>query len=107
MLLLYIHAFNNVSCASSLSPLFPGTNELDQVDKIHDVLGTPDSSVLQKFKPYVFQSHLFIIFPKMFHSMSAPQYLLRLTLSMFFVKNKLRSITWKYIKIVCKFLLQT
>ncbi|XP_031436849.1 MAPK/MAK/MRK overlapping kinase isoform X2 [Clupea harengus] len=34
----------------SLSPLFPGTNELDQVDKIHDVLGTPDSGVLQKFK---------------------------------------------------------
>ncbi|KAL2099285.1 hypothetical protein ACEWY4_005765 [Coilia grayii] len=34
----------------SLSPLFPGTNEIDQVDKIHDVLGTPDSTVLQKFK---------------------------------------------------------
>ncbi|XP_067336680.1 MAPK/MAK/MRK overlapping kinase-like isoform X1 [Channa argus] len=34
----------------SLNPLFPGTNELDQVAKIHDVLGTPDRSVLQKFK---------------------------------------------------------
>ncbi|KAI3367190.1 hypothetical protein L3Q82_008244 [Scortum barcoo] len=34
----------------SLSPLFPGTNELDQVAKIHDVLGTPDQSILQKFK---------------------------------------------------------
>uniref|UniRef100_A0A8C8EM80 Protein kinase domain-containing protein n=1 Tax=Oncorhynchus tshawytscha TaxID=74940 RepID=A0A8C8EM80_ONCTS len=34
----------------SLSPLFPGTNELDQVTKIHDVLGTPDSSLLQKFR---------------------------------------------------------
>uniref|UniRef100_A0AAY5K4J5 mitogen-activated protein kinase n=1 Tax=Esox lucius TaxID=8010 RepID=A0AAY5K4J5_ESOLU len=34
----------------SFSPLFPGTNELDQVTKIHDVLGTPDSSLLQKFK---------------------------------------------------------
>ncbi|KAF7656626.1 hypothetical protein LDENG_00038730 [Lucifuga dentata] len=34
----------------SLSPLFPGTNELDQVAKIHDVLGTPDQSLLQKFK---------------------------------------------------------
>ncbi|KAL0969616.1 hypothetical protein UPYG_G00229870 [Umbra pygmaea] len=34
----------------SLSPLFPGTNELDQMTKIHDVLGTPDSSLLQKFK---------------------------------------------------------
>ena len=37
----------------SLSPLFPGTNELDQVTKIHDVLGTPDSSLLQKFRQYV------------------------------------------------------
>ncbi|KAM9466870.1 MAPK/MAK/MRK overlapping kinase isoform 3-T3 [Clarias gariepinus] len=34
----------------SLSPLFPGTNEVDQLSKIHDVLGTPDSTVLQKFK---------------------------------------------------------
>ncbi|XP_067099176.1 MAPK/MAK/MRK overlapping kinase-like [Osmerus mordax] len=34
----------------SLKPLFPGTNELDQVAKIHEVLGTPDSSLLQKFK---------------------------------------------------------
>ncbi|XP_030641178.1 MAPK/MAK/MRK overlapping kinase [Chanos chanos] len=35
----------------SLTPLFPGSNELDQVTKIHDVLGTPDRSVLQRFKP--------------------------------------------------------
>ncbi|XP_035465285.1 MAPK/MAK/MRK overlapping kinase isoform X1 [Scophthalmus maximus] len=34
----------------SLNPLFPGVNELDQVAKIHDVLGTPDQSLLQKFK---------------------------------------------------------
>ncbi|MFT7817325.1 MAPK/MAK/MRK overlapping kinase isoform X2 [Arapaima gigas] len=34
----------------SLSPLFPGTNELDQVSKIHNILGTPDSSLLHKFK---------------------------------------------------------
>ncbi|XP_016891988.1 MAPK/MAK/MRK overlapping kinase isoform X2 [Cynoglossus semilaevis] len=34
----------------SLNPLFPGANELDQVAKIHDVLGTPDQGVLQKFK---------------------------------------------------------
>ncbi|XP_068573925.1 MAPK/MAK/MRK overlapping kinase-like isoform X2 [Cebidichthys violaceus] len=34
----------------SLSPLFPGTNELDQVAKIHDVLGTPDLSIFQKLK---------------------------------------------------------
>ncbi|XP_023684127.1 MAPK/MAK/MRK overlapping kinase isoform X2 [Paramormyrops kingsleyae] len=34
----------------SLNPLFPGTNELDQVSKIHEVLGTPDPSLLYKFK---------------------------------------------------------
>ncbi|XP_058605984.1 MAPK/MAK/MRK overlapping kinase-like isoform X2 [Onychostoma macrolepis] len=34
----------------SLSPLFPGRNELDQVNKIHEVLGTPDTTLLQKFK---------------------------------------------------------
>ncbi|XP_056152366.1 MAPK/MAK/MRK overlapping kinase-like [Lampris incognitus] len=34
----------------SLKPSVPGTNELDQVAKIHDVLGTPDCSLLQKFK---------------------------------------------------------
>lgn len=38
------------TCVYSLNPLFPGTNEVDQVAKIHDVLGTPDQSVLQKFK---------------------------------------------------------
>ncbi|KAK7141810.1 hypothetical protein R3I94_011486 [Phoxinus phoxinus] len=34
----------------SLSPLFPGRNELDQVNKIHEVLGSPDGTLLQKFK---------------------------------------------------------
>lgn len=38
----------------SLNPLFPGANEVDQASKIHDVLGTPDQSVLQKFKQYAF-----------------------------------------------------
>ncbi|XP_075048586.1 MAPK/MAK/MRK overlapping kinase isoform X3 [Mixophyes fleayi] len=34
----------------SLRPLFPGTDEVDQISKIHDVLGTPASAVLRKFK---------------------------------------------------------
>ncbi|XP_077394719.1 MAPK/MAK/MRK overlapping kinase isoform X1 [Festucalex cinctus] len=34
----------------SLNPLFPGSNELDQIGKIHDVLGTPEQCVLRKFK---------------------------------------------------------
>lgn len=31
-------------------PLFPGSNEVDQVQKIHSVLGTPSPEVLSKFK---------------------------------------------------------
>jgi len=31
-------------------PLFPGKNEVDQVHKIHGVLGTPPSHVLEKFR---------------------------------------------------------
>ncbi|CAH1792535.1 unnamed protein product [Owenia fusiformis] len=34
----------------SLHPLFPGSNEVDQIAKIHDVLGTPDPSVLNKLR---------------------------------------------------------
>ncbi len=30
--------------------LFPGSNELDQISKIHDVLGTPSPSTLDKFQ---------------------------------------------------------
>jgi renal tumor antigen len=31
-------------------PLFPGANELDQIDKIHDIMGTPDPALLERFK---------------------------------------------------------
>nr|XP_045009858.1 MAPK/MAK/MRK overlapping kinase isoform X7 [Jaculus jaculus] len=34
----------------SLQPLFPGENELDQISKIHDVIGTPAQKTLIKFK---------------------------------------------------------
>lgn len=33
----------------ALRPLFPGTNELDQINKIHDVIGTPSVATLEKF----------------------------------------------------------
>jgi len=33
----------------ALFPLFPGNNELDQIHKIHNILGTPDEVLLQKF----------------------------------------------------------
>lgn len=34
----------------TFSPLFPGDNELDQLDKIHEILGTPSKMILAKFK---------------------------------------------------------
>jgi len=34
----------------TLNPLFPGENELDQLYKIHDVIGTPTLRILNKFK---------------------------------------------------------
>lgn len=34
----------------TLRPLFPGTNELDQINKIHEILGSPSSSILDKFQ---------------------------------------------------------
>ncbi|XP_011369241.1 MAPK/MAK/MRK overlapping kinase isoform X1 [Pteropus medius] len=35
---------------ASLQPLFPGANELDQIAKIHEVIGTPAEKTLIKFK---------------------------------------------------------
>ena len=45
----------------SLFPLFPGDNELDQVHKIHNILGTPDDNLLNKFKKYA--THMEFDFP--------------------------------------------
>jgi hypothetical protein len=36
----------------ALFPLFPGTNELDQIERIHNIVGTPPPAVLAKFKKY-------------------------------------------------------
>ncbi|EDQ85231.1 uncharacterized protein MONBRDRAFT_34399 [Monosiga brevicollis MX1] len=33
-----------------LYPLFPGANELDQINKIHDIMGTPPSHVMAKIR---------------------------------------------------------
>ncbi|NXT54929.1 MOK kinase, partial [Pluvianellus socialis] len=35
---------------TSFQPLFPGSNELDQISKIHDVIGTPANKTLNKLK---------------------------------------------------------
>eukprot|EP00047_Mylnosiga_fluctuans_P013142 m.29710 g.29710 ORF g.29710 m.29710 type:complete len:418 (+) comp4691_c0_seq1:60-1313(+) len=34
----------------SLYPLFPGSNELDQIGKIHDILGTPTPALMAKIR---------------------------------------------------------
>ncbi len=35
---------------TSLYPLFPGTNEVDQINRIHKIVGTPSKEVLEKLK---------------------------------------------------------
>jgi renal tumor antigen len=33
----------------ALYPLFPGNDELDQINKIHNIVGTPEETLLAKF----------------------------------------------------------
>lgn len=47
---------------TSLYPLFPGQNELDQINRIHKVLGTPGAEILNKFKSKG-ASHISFDFP--------------------------------------------
>lgn len=48
---------------TSLYPLFPGSNEVDQISRIHKVLGTPSQEILQKFKAKG-ASHISFDFPQ-------------------------------------------
>lgn len=45
----------------ALYPLFPGTDEKDQIERIHAIIGTPPSEVLAKFQRY--SSHIDYKFP--------------------------------------------
>lgn len=45
----------------SLHPLFPGSNELDQITRIHNVLGTPTPELLNKFRK---SKHMDFNFPE-------------------------------------------
>jgi len=47
---------------TSLYPLFPGSNEIDQVNRIHKVLGTPTPEILTKFRSKG-TSHISLDFP--------------------------------------------
>ena len=44
----------------SLFPIFPGDNELDQIGKIQNILGSPTSEVVSMFKKY-FNIHYIIL----------------------------------------------
>ena len=46
----------------SLYPLFPGNNELDQVHKIHNIMGTPDAKLLEDFQKHA--THMEFDFPE-------------------------------------------
>mmetsp|Transcript_8155 Transcript_8155/g.19150 ORF Transcript_8155/g.19150 Transcript_8155/m.19150 type:complete len:556 (-) Transcript_8155:120-1787(-) len=46
----------------ALFPLFPGQNEMDQIQKIHNILGTPNPELLAKFKRNA--SHMDFNFPE-------------------------------------------
>lgn len=46
----------------SLSPLFPGKNELDQINRIHNILGTPTPSVVNKIRKD--SQHMKLDFPE-------------------------------------------
>ena len=45
----------------ALYPLFPGTCETDQIDRIHNIIGTPPESVLKKFQENA--THIDFSFP--------------------------------------------
>lgn len=47
---------------TALFPLFPGSNELDQVHRIHNVLGSPPPEVLDRLKKH--GNHMDFDFPK-------------------------------------------
>jgi renal tumor antigen len=47
---------------NSLYPLFPGNNELDQIHKIHNVMGTPPAELLNRLKKH--GTHMDFEFPQ-------------------------------------------
>ena len=47
---LQTHRLTYAAFLHRLRPLFPGANEVDQIAKIHDVLGTPSQTLLNRLK---------------------------------------------------------
>lgn len=48
----------------TFDPLFPGDNEVDQINKIHEVIGTPPSHVMDRFKKH-YSNEMPLSFPPM------------------------------------------
>lgn len=46
----------------TLFPLFPGDDEMDQINKIHDILGTPNENLLSYFQKHA--THIEFNFPQ-------------------------------------------
>lgn len=46
----------------TLFPLFPGDDEMDQINKIHDILGTPNDVLLNHFQKHA--THIEFNFPQ-------------------------------------------
>ena len=46
----------------TLFPLFPGKNELDQINKIHNIIGTPNPKLLENFQAFLFFFFFFLNF---------------------------------------------
>ena len=44
---------------TTLYPLFPGTDEVDQINRIHKVLGTPSKNIIDKLKPHASNQVIF------------------------------------------------
>lgn len=53
-----------------LYPLFPGNNELDQISKIHDIMGTPKPELLEGFAKHA--THMEVNFPEKIGTGIAP-----------------------------------
>jgi renal tumor antigen len=48
---------------TNLHPLFPGANEVDQINRIHKVLGTPDPQLIDMFRSKGVSAQVNLIFP--------------------------------------------
>lgn len=46
----------------TLFPLFPGDDEMDQINKIHDILGTPNEALMSHFQKHA--THIECNFPQ-------------------------------------------